>query len=408
MLYSAEKGNNSSFRGKVWRLPNSYWRACNYSGQQCTYKLYNEALRFSVKGKPINEGVVSEAKFAPGDRVEISHGSGVDSGKRGTVIPTNKVKTDGRGIPTNIRGAYQAPNWSKEVPIQLDSDDIIVMFNNRVTKVNEGVMEGGAGSGPAGKGLEKKSLSQLRQMQKDTTTKIQQAFDAGTTKVLGQLQNLERDLATAVDKKSFDESVLSERLNPKVAQWFRDVENGTRQPSRKEKQVIVKQLQDNVPHEQLVKVWKEIRAKSKQSRVLEPIITAALEGQRAGLGKAHSGPTRFGEGGPGSGKQKSSEEKAYKDWRTAADSPDTNDIKLRKLKGKYSLEKTRKYESLGEGDDTDDPQQSNRGALPKWARDPNYAKKKYLKKFKTEGPQQPGNKVSGKKPKSMSDRSRNR
>lgn len=60
MLYSNEKGSQNSFRGKVWRLPNLYWRACNYNGQQCTYKLYNEALKFSVKGKPINEAMGSD------------------------------------------------------------------------------------------------------------------------------------------------------------------------------------------------------------------------------------------------------------------------------------------------------------------------------------------------------------
>lgn len=57
MLYSAEKGNNTSFRGRVWQLTNKQWRACNYNGQQCSFKLYNEALRFSVKGKPVNEDV---------------------------------------------------------------------------------------------------------------------------------------------------------------------------------------------------------------------------------------------------------------------------------------------------------------------------------------------------------------
>ena len=52
MLYSSEKG---SFRGKTWRLPNGYWRACNYNGQQCTFKIYNEAMKFADKGKPLSE-----------------------------------------------------------------------------------------------------------------------------------------------------------------------------------------------------------------------------------------------------------------------------------------------------------------------------------------------------------------
>jgi len=48
MLYTNEK---KSLRGKVWQLPNKYWRACNLSGEQCTFKLWNEAKSFAEKGK---------------------------------------------------------------------------------------------------------------------------------------------------------------------------------------------------------------------------------------------------------------------------------------------------------------------------------------------------------------------
>lgn len=61
MLYSAEKGNKTSFRGKVWQLPNRYWRACNYSGQQCSYKTYNEAHIFAAKGKPAEVKPLNES-----------------------------------------------------------------------------------------------------------------------------------------------------------------------------------------------------------------------------------------------------------------------------------------------------------------------------------------------------------
>jgi len=50
------------------------------------------------------------------------------------------------------------------------------------------------------------------------------------------------------------------------------------------------------------------------------------------------------EGGSGSGPQKGGEEKSYKAWRTAADQPSSDDRKLRRLKKKYDLEKTKKYE----------------------------------------------------------------
>ncbi|KKK68872.1 hypothetical protein LCGC14_2939690, partial [marine sediment metagenome] len=55
MLYSSYRGAVGSFRGKTWKLTNGYWRACNYNGQQCTFKIYNEAMTFANKGKPISE-----------------------------------------------------------------------------------------------------------------------------------------------------------------------------------------------------------------------------------------------------------------------------------------------------------------------------------------------------------------
>ena len=67
MLYSSYRGTGGSFRGKTWKLSNGYTRACNYKGQQCTFKLQNEASRFAEKGKPtvkqLNEAVktVNEA-----------------------------------------------------------------------------------------------------------------------------------------------------------------------------------------------------------------------------------------------------------------------------------------------------------------------------------------------------------
>ena len=55
MLYSSYRGAGGTFRGKTWKLPNGYWRSCNYNGQQCTFKIWNEALRFADKGKPLSE-----------------------------------------------------------------------------------------------------------------------------------------------------------------------------------------------------------------------------------------------------------------------------------------------------------------------------------------------------------------
>lgn len=43
MIYS-DKG---SLRGKWWQLGNGYWRGCNKSGQQCSFRLQVEAQRFA-------------------------------------------------------------------------------------------------------------------------------------------------------------------------------------------------------------------------------------------------------------------------------------------------------------------------------------------------------------------------
>ena len=73
--------------------------------------------------------------FRPGDKVEIIHGSGVNSGKTGVIVARGEVKTDGRCVPTEIAGAYQPVNWSKEVAIRLDNGDLLTMFKDRVRKV---------------------------------------------------------------------------------------------------------------------------------------------------------------------------------------------------------------------------------------------------------------------------------
>jgi len=77
------------------------------------------------------------ASFKPGDEVEIAINSGVDSGKRGTVVSQQEVKVDGRGVPSNVEGAYKEVDWKKEVAIRLDDGELITMFKNRVKKASE-------------------------------------------------------------------------------------------------------------------------------------------------------------------------------------------------------------------------------------------------------------------------------
>jgi hypothetical protein len=77
------------------------------------------------------------ASFKPGDKVEIAINSGVDSGKRGKVVSQQEVKVNGRGIPSNVEGAYKEVDWKKEVAIRLDDGELITMFKNRVKKASE-------------------------------------------------------------------------------------------------------------------------------------------------------------------------------------------------------------------------------------------------------------------------------
>ncbi len=71
--------------------------------------------------------------FWHGARVVIHHGSGVDSGKTGVIVHPREVKTDGRGIPTNIPGSYSPMNWAEEVAIRLDNGELTRMFKNRLS-----------------------------------------------------------------------------------------------------------------------------------------------------------------------------------------------------------------------------------------------------------------------------------
>jgi hypothetical protein len=74
-------------------------------------------------------------RFAQGDAVRIGSGSGVLTGREGVIVSPTEVRTDGRGIPTNIRGAYRPVDWSKEVAIRLDDGELVTMFKNRLVHV---------------------------------------------------------------------------------------------------------------------------------------------------------------------------------------------------------------------------------------------------------------------------------
>lgn len=76
-------------------------------------------------------------KFAVGDKVRISAGSGIDSDKIVTVVDKNNIKVDGRGIPRNVVGNHYHPvDWKRSVAIQYEDGKFGTMFKNRLTKVN--------------------------------------------------------------------------------------------------------------------------------------------------------------------------------------------------------------------------------------------------------------------------------
>jgi hypothetical protein len=70
-----------------------------------------------------------------GDRVSVSGGSGLDSGKSGTIVRHTEVKTDGRGVPINVAGAYKPVNWRKECAVRLDDGSLITMHRDRLSKL---------------------------------------------------------------------------------------------------------------------------------------------------------------------------------------------------------------------------------------------------------------------------------
>ena len=74
-------------------------------------------------------------EFYPGDMVRISEGSGVDSNKIVIIVARDNIQTDGRGVPTNVEGAYKPVNWNEQVAIQYEDGTYGTMFINRLEMV---------------------------------------------------------------------------------------------------------------------------------------------------------------------------------------------------------------------------------------------------------------------------------
>jgi hypothetical protein len=72
---------------------------------------------------------MNEKNFRPGTQVRISSGSGLDSGKLGTI---QGARLDYR----SYRGNYKPVDWTREVPVMLADGTLITMFKNRLEIVS--------------------------------------------------------------------------------------------------------------------------------------------------------------------------------------------------------------------------------------------------------------------------------
>ena len=84
--------------------------------------------------KPL--GLNTRKGLAVGQLVRVSEGSGTSSRRLARVVDRREVRTDGRGIPTNVEGAYSPVDWRKETAIRfLDDRRLDTMWNERLRPV---------------------------------------------------------------------------------------------------------------------------------------------------------------------------------------------------------------------------------------------------------------------------------
>lgn len=79
-------------------------------------------------------GFVPARRLRVGERVEVSLGSGLRSGKVGTIVPWSRVRTDGRGIPL-IEGHYKPADHRAEALILGDGGELFTMYKNRLRRI---------------------------------------------------------------------------------------------------------------------------------------------------------------------------------------------------------------------------------------------------------------------------------
>lgn len=75
-------------------------------------------------------------EFRIGSIYRIASGSGCLSGKIVTIVKSSDIKTDHRGVPTNVMGAYRQIDWKAEVACcVLESQEYITMYKNRLIRI---------------------------------------------------------------------------------------------------------------------------------------------------------------------------------------------------------------------------------------------------------------------------------
>jgi hypothetical protein len=102
------------------------------------------AYKVIHKGREIDKrkhaGKLFREAIKYGDEVTISHNYGIDSGKQGTVLHPNKVRTNERGVPTDVPGAYKPVDHKKEHVVKLHSGSYAVVPKGSLTKLKEDSM----------------------------------------------------------------------------------------------------------------------------------------------------------------------------------------------------------------------------------------------------------------------------
>lgn len=108
-----------------------------------------DRLRARERARPGNRDVPGGTRRAarswlePGAEVRIAEGTGVDSGKLARVVGPDEVATDGRGVPTNVEGAYKPVDWSRDVAVRLADGRLIIVPKARLTSAAGGTTTGG-------------------------------------------------------------------------------------------------------------------------------------------------------------------------------------------------------------------------------------------------------------------------